>query len=434
MYVNPTVQDAFIGLVGLRQTDHPDFPQIDTSLTYTGTNILVHHALLNIENIDMSARNYSKFIFPAYAAGTDYFIGDRVDFSGTIYESLTGVIGTPNVGNQPDTNPADWKEVNLLSLYIEDVLRASIDDTVNGVFRKKKLNRQTKMLLQNQRMTDGVGSIGDSIINEGALVGVEIKLKHRNNIQAVINKIGFQVTLANPTLKFLLYHSSQEKVIATIQVNHTKLNSFQWHQTETKLNYNSDDHEAGGVFYLMYDQNDLVGQAIKKKHNFNLPPCHYCNRSEVNYFNAYTKYLIMRTVKVQVADRNGIDLWDISKTKYVSDNNFGLNFEWTMKCDITNFIVQQKDVFAFALRDMFIKKLLEELMHSTRQNSNQEKLELKARAELQNQSVGGLGLINQVENGLKEVDFEISALDETCMPCNTKGGMRIHASGLSYGR
>ena len=431
MYNKKIVQDGFFGLVGMRQTDNPEFPQLNSSLLYTGENTLMNHALLNIENIDMCARNYSQFNFDPYAAITNYFIGERVKFNLIVYESITGVLGVPNIGNQPDTSPGDWKEVNLLSLYLEDVYRTSVDETVNGVFRKKKINRQTKTLLQNQRMTSGVGSIGDGIINEGNLVGVEIKIRDINNLKAVINKIGLQITLANPDFKMYLYHSSQLEPIQTITFNHTKASSFEWHIVEAVISNNNNSYDVGGVFYLMYDQDEILGMAIKKKHNWHLPPCAYCNRSEVLYFNAYTKYLTMRTVQVDAANRNGQNLWDISNTKYVSDNNFGLNFEWTIQCDLSEFIVQQREVFALALRDVFTKKLLEELMHSTRQNHNQEKLELKARAELQDSSVGGLGLMENIERELQAVDFEMSALDGTCMPCNTKGGLKIGAAGLS---
>lgn len=342
MYNEQLIQNAFVGLVGLRQTDNPEFPKLDSSLLYTGNNVLVHNSLLNIENIDMSARNYSFFNYNDYQPVTEYFIDDRIKYNDVVYKSLTGVVGSPNVGNQPDISPSDWEEVNLLSLYIEDVYKSAVSDTVNGVFREKKINRQTKTLLQNQRMTDGVGSFGDYIMNEGNLVGVEIKLKTINNVKAVINKIGLQISQANPAFKMYLYHSSQIEPIQEITFNQSKASSFQWHSVETELNYNSDNYDVGGVFYLMYDQNDLIGSAIKKKHNWHLPPCQYCNRSEVDYFNKYTKYLSMRTVQVNASDRDGVNLWNIEKTKYVSDNNFGLNFEWTIQCDLTAFIIQKK--------------------------------------------------------------------------------------------
>lgn len=430
MFNYNSIQTAFKGLVGLRQNNNPEFPQLFDSLIYDGSNLLVHHPLLSIENIDMSARNYAFYQFDAWDNLTNYVVDDRIRYTDDkVYEAIQA-----NVGSQPDTNPLDWSEVNLLSLYLEDTYNNSVNETVNEVFQKKKLNRQTKTLLQNQKLTTGSGSLSDYITNEGDLVGIEIKLLHRENIKAVINKIGLQVSQANPTMKFYVYHSSQLEPLTTITVDHQKAISFGWNEVDLELNFNSISHDVGGVFYLMYDQSELVGSAIKKSHNWHLAPCRYCNRADVDYFNKYSKYLYLRTVRVKAANRNTTNsqyLWDLKLTEYVPDNNFGLNLEWTIQCDITQFIVDQKSVFSFAVRDMWVKKLLEELSNSTRQNIVNEKVALQARAELQTQSVGGMGFADKVERQLKEVDFEISNLDATCMPCNTKGGMRIGSIGLA---
>lgn len=425
-----SIQTAFKGLVGIRQTDNPDFPELSSNLLYDGSNLLVHHPLLNIENIDMSARNYAFYQYNAWNIATAYTTGQRIRYTDDkVYEALQD-----NTGQQPDTSPNDWVEINLLSLYLEDTYDNAVNETVNMVFQHKKLNRQTKTLLQNQKLTTGSGSLTDYITNEGDLVGMEIKLLHRENIKAVINKIGFQVSQANPTMTFYLYHSSQLEPIQTITVDHQKAVSFGWNEVDLELNFNSLDHDVGGVFYLMYDQNEIAGSAIKKKQNWHLAPCRYCNRSDVDYFNVYSKYLYLRTVRVKAANRNATNdqyLWDLKLTEYVPDNNFGLNLEWTMKCDITQFIIDQKDVFSFAVRDMWIKKLLEELSNSTRQNVIKENVALQARAELQAKSVGGMGFADKVDKQLKEVDFEISNLDATCMPCNTKGGIKVGSIGLN---
>lgn len=424
-----TIQSEFIGLVGLRQNDNPDFAQLSSDLIYTGTNLLAHHPLLNIENIDMSARNYGFYNFPLWVIGTNYTLGQRIIYNDIVYECLVD-----NIGLQPDNNSTEWELINLLSLYLEDTLQNAITDTVNRVMQEKKINRQTKTLLQNQKLTTGSGSLSDYITNEGDLVGMEIKLLHRENIKAVINKIGLQVSQANPSMKFHVYHSSQLEPITTLTFNHAKAISFGWNDSNLELNFNSLSHDVGGVFYLMYDQTELIGSAIKKKHNWQMTPCRYCNRSEVDYFNKYTKYMALRSVRVKSINRNATNnqyLWDLEKTEYVPDNNFGLNLEWTIRCDITQFIVHQKDIFQYALRDVWIKKLLEELANSTRQNVVQEKVALLARAELQSKEVGGMGFDEKVEKQLQDVDFEMSNLDSTCMPCNTKGGMKVGSLGLS---
>lgn len=433
MYNNSLVIDSIRKLAGFRQTDNPNFPTLSQDLLYDGSNILIQHALLNIENIDLAARNYSQFNYPAYVALTEYEEGDRVKYLNINYESLVDT----NTGNQPDTSPLFWKPVNLLSLYLEDVFRNAAEDTVNEVFVEKKINGQTKSLLKSLRFYEGVGVMSDTVLNEGDLVGVQVQLLYNNNILAIVEQIGLQLTQPQSDFKLYLYHDSQIEPLATVTINHTKTVSFQWHDLKWKLNYLNSGYDAGGTFFIMYDQNDLVGQAVKKQINFHLAPCGYCGAYNMQTFQLYSKYVFIQSVRVKAVDRNAdnpINLWDIRKTQLVVDNNFGMNFQFTVRCDITDFIIQQKDVFQYAFRDMVTKKILEGIANSTRQNGGQEKASTMARNELMGTFAGGMGFSQKLTNQLKAVDFELSALDDSCLPCNKKGGLSYGTATLSRGR
>jgi hypothetical protein len=376
----------------------------------------------------MTARNYDKFNYSAYNAGTTYTIGQQVQDANIVYESLQN----GNTGNAPAASPSFWQVVNSFGQYLDELFRESASETVLEVMNRKKVRKETKTLLQNLRLTQGIGTYNDKIVNVGSLVGVEVKLRYNQNILAVINRIGLQFA-ADATFNIYIYHSSQIEPIFTQAVTYTGIGSFNWVELNAKLNYLTESYDAGGVFYVMYDQNDLAVQAVKKKHNFHLAPCGYCNKNEVNNFNIYSRYLQIRTVEVTSSNRNtdnDIYLWDITKTKYVPDNNFGLNFEFTVKCDLTEFIIQQKNVFEYAYRDMLINRMLEQIANSTRQNNNEEKVSLKARAELQDKKVAGLGFSERLEKQLEAVDFELSRLDDVCMPCNDPG-LQYKSAGLN---
>ena len=97
-------------------------------------------------------------------------------------------------------------------------------------------------------------------------------------------------------------------------------------------------------------------------------------------------------------------------------------------------MIQQKDVFKYAMRDMVTKKLLELMANTTRQNVNQSKLDALARNELMATYAGGMGFMKQLENQIKAVDFEFSGLDDLCMPCNKKGGLGYGTAALSWGQ
>lgn len=428
-----------MGLAGLRQNANPDFAQLATALTFTGSNVLIEHPLINIENLDMCAKNYGFYNYADWSNATEYAEDTsqemvRVKYNNVFYRSKVD----ENEDNQPDTSPDFWEPLNLLSLYLEDVFGAAAVEVVNQVFNRKKEGGQTKTLIKNVRLFESPGNLNDRVVNDGSLVGVEILMKYNHNIIGIIERIGLQLTeqqTDTDKLNLYLYHSSMVEPIATVEVNHTKQISFQWHTANTfQLNYNDPNHEPGGIYYLMYDQNDLIGQAVKKNTNFT-KPCASCGQSQENVnFGLRSKYFSIRAAKVSAINRNqddDLELWDISKTEFPEGNNFGLNLELTVRCDVTNFIVQQKDVFAFAFRDMVIFKLLNILANSTRQNQAQTKVDLLARNELQAKYVGGLDFLATLNKQLDAVNFEFSDLDETCMPCKTDYGLSYGVASLS---
>jgi hypothetical protein len=433
MFDHNKIIEAFTPLVGMRQNNNPEFTQIPPSITYNGSNLLIDHPLLNIENIDMTARNYGKYQYPAYNPLTAYTTGVRVTYNDINYEAIDD-----STGQQPDSSPDYWQVLDLLSQFLTDIWASAAVDTVNNMFNIKRIAGQSKTLLSSMKAFEGAGTITDRIINEGNLVGISIKLLSKQNLLAVIDQIGIQLSAPVPNLKFYVYHSSQLEPIATITVNHTKQTSFQWHNVNLKLHYLSEEYDTDGLFFIMYDQNELgAAQAIKKQHNFHLPPCAYCNSYNVTAFNSYSKYVKINSVRVKAADRNlddDLNLWDITKTQTTPDNNNGMNFSITAKCDLTDFIVRQREVFQYAMRDVVTEKILEVMSSTTRQNVAQGKLDVLARNELMSQSAGGMGFRDKVKQQLKAIDFEISALDDLCMPCNKKSGLGYGTSSLSFGR
>ena len=426
MFDPARIKTALAPLVGFVQNNNPDFGELSPTLLYTGDNVQVSHPLINIENLDMLARNYGKFVFPTYGAITTYAAGDRVTHLDINYEALQAT-----TGETPASSPLSWKVLNLLDTFLIAVRDNAAEDTVNEVLNKKKVNGFAKTVMSQMRFFEGVGNYQDLIIDEGDLVGVQIKLNHTRNMVAIINQIGLQLSAAQNPVTLYLYHSSQAEPIQTIELNHTKTTSFQWHDVNIKLHYLSPDYDRGGVFFLMYDQAALTGQAIKKKHNFHLSPCGYCDNSAVNAFNAYSQYVTIQSCRVKAINRNGVNMWDIEKTELTSENNYGLNFEMSVRCDLTDYIVLNKDVWKYAVRDMFTKKLLEVMANSTRTNNLQTKVDIMARNELMSSYAGGGGFMKQLEEQLKGVEFEVSAMDRFCMPCATKGGLGYGTATLA---
>ena len=114
MFDQKRIKEAFATLVGLRQNNNPDFGDLSPSLLYTGDNVLLSHPLCTIENLDMCARNYGKYVFPTWSNVTAYTTGTRVTHLTINYEALTN-----STGSTPASNPTDWKVLNLLDLFLQ---------------------------------------------------------------------------------------------------------------------------------------------------------------------------------------------------------------------------------------------------------------------------------------------------------------------------
>src|SRR5688572_22405634 len=100
MFDHARIKTALAPLVGFRQNDNPEFGQLSPSLLYTGDNVLVSHPLINIENLDMCARNYGHYVFPTYNPVTAYTTGERVTHLDINYEALQAT-----TGNTPASSP-----------------------------------------------------------------------------------------------------------------------------------------------------------------------------------------------------------------------------------------------------------------------------------------------------------------------------------------
>lgn len=433
MYDVQQIQNEFMGLVGLRQTDNPEFDELSPEIIKSTNNVLISHPLLNIENLDMCARNYNAYTYAAWSGATAYVVGDRVRESNIVYESIQA--GTNHIVTDTDW----WKVVSPLSLYLEDVFRSGIDDVMNDFVNEKKLRRESKTLFDNVILFEGAGSKNDRIVSDGSLVGFAFQLKFSRNLLAMIKRIGHQFTEAGD-FELWVYHTSQEEVIATVSISREKVNSFEWKLDTINLRHIDSTYDAGGTFFIMYDQDLAPGQAINKSRSrgWANAPCASCSMFDKRMWNSYSKYMTVLAVKVVAANRvlpEGSDaggpdlLWDINLTQYV-DTNWGLNFEFMMKCDMTEMLIQHKDIFAFAIRDRVTVKLLEILVNSTRQNVDETKTGPAAMIALQARSVGGGGLREAADKQTKAIDFEFSGFSDFCLPCNNQKGLNYGAGGL----
>lgn len=435
MFIKSTVIECLFGLAGFRQTSNPDYPQLTDSLIETQSGLFYQdeQPLITIENIDQSLKNYDKYIYPAYVALTEYLKGQQVEFNGQAYESLVGTIALPNTGNQPDISPAEWVALNLLSEKLTGLVKSSINKVLTTVMNNKKIRENTKGILDDIYLFDGVGRMRDKEVKKGRFVGLSFKVKRQRDLVAIIKKIGLQFDSVNNAFDLYLFHSSQEDPIKKFTYDVTGKSSMNWQiQENFVLTYNGIEFDAGGVFYLGYYEEDLTGQAINKTYNWGASPsCASCNRS-YGYYQQWSNYFDFIPISIssseltdiKPSDPGGAKLFDIDRLAYHYDANFGINLEVTAQCDLTEFICGNKELFTDAILLQVAHDILMEIAYNTRNNVISKEIRTLAMYELDNRENNTPGLIKRLNKEIEGIDFEMSNLNSVCQTCLDQWGPR----------
>lgn len=378
IFNSSTIRSCFAGLVGTRQIVDENFVPLDSDLTDSSSGLYVDdHPLISAEKIQYVAPNFEKI-------------------------------------NSPNT------EAENFNTWYRERINDTMTDMLNYVYTKKAINEKIKPVLQDIRVYNGSGNFNDLISNEGAFVGFEVDLSPHIGLQAVLDRIGTQFNQAQD-ITIYLFQSSQEQALATQFIDKTQANSSEWTiaNSDFILDYDSNDHDAGGRFYIGYFQDDLGGaQAIRKK------VCWGCDRYSKIYRKQYSKYMGITPIKVPAGKLNGTNYWgDIYAPSY-TDFNFGLNFSLSVECELSSFICRHTGVLSQTLQKALQVKFLREIAYSVRDTGIEEKLRTSALWELDKDNPGGA--LGQYEKLIKALSFDFSGLNSVCVPCERRG-IRIGA-------
>lgn len=422
------------GLVGWRQNNNPDYATLPTSLTNSSSGLYFQdeHPLIAIQNIDQADFNYDQFNFTDWNVGTTYGIAasapDWVRYTdGKIYASIQAA----NTGHQPDTSPLWWTEVPVLAQKISAITASAASKLLSRVFVEKKLNEVTKSIFENIQLFDGAGSLLNKEIKASRFVGFEIFLKDNRDVVTIIKKLGTQFTQVNGAFPLYIFHSSQSAPILALTVPLTKATSFEWTRilsagAEIALKYLSDSYSPGGSFYIGYYEDDLVGQAINKGYDFGTAPayCPTCNNN-YRYWSAWSEWIEVQPFCVQASDVAAVaphTLWDIRTNQYQYVKNYGLNLDLTVKCDVTDFLCRESYLFSDALLKQVAVDILTLIANSVRNNPIAKETRDLAMYALNNKDNNTPGVSSKLEKCIKALSFDISDLNDACLPCDQKYG------------
>lgn len=378
MYRADTIKTKFINLLGWRHHHSPVEFTIKDELTKseTGQYYQDFHPLLTLDNI--------RSVAPEFDEGNDSF--------------------------------SDWLKIKT---------EASILKAVETFYSTKLADKTIRNILESKVLFDGAGRLTDVVRNTNSLVGFEIIPVRADGATLKIEKVGLQF---NQNGKFTLYlfHSSSPEPIKTIEVDYTKNGGIQWIEAELYLPYISESTDAGGSWFLCYNQTELPDgmMAIEKNRDWSKEPCRSCSSSEYESWQAWSQYLEVHPFKTPALGE--MKMWDIEDNLYTYTTNYGLNLKVTMECDLTDIIVEQRRSFQNVIGLQVAADMIREFAYNpnfriNRMQQNFSRNELLYELDGDSQGYKKSGILYRLDKAMEALMIDTTGINRVCMPCKNEG-------------
>lgn len=426
--------EALKNVCGWEQSYDPA-KAIDDNLTQTESGLYFQgaHPLLTLDNMAAIMPDDWGMQYPVWDALTQWKQNKVVQYGNdTNGNKLFWKAKADNVGEEPTEDSLFWSKYNILSDFLERMTRNGIATAIQTFTQIKQLDKETRNLLERRTFFDGAGRIRATLQNNHKLVGFEIVPVRAMGVTAKIEKIGLQMTGGTGVVRMYLFHSSQIDPIKTFDLNFTVTNGgFQWFPlTDCYLPYISDKNNAGGAWFLCYNQDELPAgmEAINVSKDWSREPCGTCNMGSVEVWRELTKYLQVTPFMYNAPETFAEypELWDIAYTMYTRTQNYGLNCEITIGCDLTDFIISQRQIFQTVIQRQVAAIALRTLamnpnVRVNRNQSNATRMDILYELDGNTSGVRPGGLGYDLKKSYEALQIDTQGLDRICLACNNRG-------------
>jgi len=364
MFVNEDIKTGFAGMIGVYQSPS-DYPQLTEEL------------------INSDYGYYLQDIHP-------FFTHEN------FYNCIKGLKGSFD---------------EEYSTYFQRQLEYAYVSAVRSVVQRKlSANSAGHTVINNLLLYDGRGS-SDIIAKRDRFVGFKIMLT-KANLQFVLSHVAIQLS-ATQSITLYVYEANKQEAVTTIVIDYTTALNMQLKSVTNTILTNS---LTGNEYIIGYYESDLVGNAIQRDVNLiaMTPSC--CNNQSLAYWQKYNKFVNVRTFYVdeQYLSEEKTLSWNVNQEIIVSHTNFGLNLQFSIKCNITDLIIQQKALFVELVKQTLVVKLLTDLFHTQENNAVANFLRGFTGRESFNDFIKPEN--EKLKKALEETALDISSLDSTCLP------------------
>lgn len=423
------LNEQLLHLVGWQQSYDTSEVKLSDNLTQSESGMYFQqvHPLLTLPNLMSIAPDFKNTNFPEHDANSSYKEGIVVTLEDKYYKSIKDVPVNTEI-----TNDEFWIETNLFSEWLEDKTKASIIKLINKFINMKLADKASKSLIENKTLFDGTGRLTNLATNRNRFVGFEVDTVRSKGVTVKINKIGLQFTRPGKYKVYIL-HSSCDTPVYSFEFEKLKSNSIEWFKPKEDilLPYESQEIDAGGSWYIGYLQSDLPenSQAINRDRDWSTQPCKGCSRQEFLAWQAWSKYIEIHPFYVDENQLLGEDeqmYFDPEIMNFTYDANYGINLDVSVYCDLTDFIIKQKQLFQDVIAKQVAVDFLREFAYNpnvrtNRRSINASRTDILYELDGDSSSMKHSGLNYELDLALKALNFSTQGLDRVCLPCVNHG-------------
>lgn len=323
--------------------------------------------------------------------------------------------------------------------YCTDVETRAITKLLNDIAKTKQIAAIGHVLASSEVVFNAQHKKA-AITNESLFCGVMFRLDKNVGLRATINKIGMFLTAPVSGLDLYLFHSTQEQVVSKFSFTSTSTNSFSWSEAMIDLDWDNGT-EVAGVWYLGYYQDDIAtavpsSQAIKyTAMNWKSGYCNQCGgfnaQNDISYKSIRNR-LFMKGFYVQGANLPGDpnERFDTSTVIESDRDNFGFNFQISVKCNLTTFWIDNRRHLKNAVGLSVAMAVLSDMKSSLTINSLEENLKIMIVRDLEGATDTGakpLWLLRHI--AINAINFDEGNIHSDCLPCARKPQTRNRPIG-----
>lgn len=287
--------------------------------------------------------------------------------------------------------------------WVKEITDSGIIEAVRlWVNRKSELKTANKVLEQSQLFHTS-GRLSRLDTNNGHLVGLAFTPRKSLNVKTEIQRVGF---MFDTPQDFTLYLFKSDKKVAdqSQAISYSTGETAQWEELGWVM-------DGEGSYFLCYDQDEITGASVNQVQEYS------AGQPGISY---YPNGKFYQATAFSFTDFNNV-LWDVSQNRYSSATNYGLNAELNVRCDYTDFIVNNASAFNDLVLKTVAIRFMEVLSYNAQARTNRNVLNYN-HEQIQYALDGDprgrkSGLRYEQRLALESVFVDHSKIDRLCLPC-----------------